>query len=85
MLKTLGTVITALSFAALATAENSEFPLLEGPYMGQTPPGLVAEPFAPGIISRELSLSLWGKANTNISHLVLSFICILNHNSNEAN
>ncbi len=26
------------------------FPLLEGPYMGQKPPGIVAEPFAPGII-----------------------------------
>lgn len=29
------------------------FPLLEGPYMGQKPPGMVAEPFAPGIITRE--------------------------------
>ncbi len=25
---------------------------LEGPYMGQTPPGMMAEPFAPGIISK---------------------------------
>ncbi len=30
-----------------------EFPLMKGPYMGQKPPGLVAEPFAPGIISKE--------------------------------
>ena len=30
-----------------------EFPVLEGPYMGQEPPGLVAEPFAPGIISKQ--------------------------------
>lgn len=29
------------------------FPPLEGPYMGQEPPGMVAEPFAPGIISKE--------------------------------
>ncbi|MEO1049368.1 MAG: DUF5050 domain-containing protein [Bacteroidota bacterium] len=29
------------------------FPLLEGPYMGQQPPGMVAEPFAPGIISTD--------------------------------
>lgn len=29
------------------------FPPLEGPYMGQKPPGMVAEPFAPGIISTE--------------------------------
>ena len=27
------------------------FPELSGPYMGQTPPGNIAEPFAPGIIS----------------------------------
>jgi len=32
---------------------QDEFPKLEGPYMGQTPPGLVAEPFAPGIISKQ--------------------------------
>ncbi len=30
---------------------QQEFPLLEGPYMGQKPPGMVAEPFAPGIIT----------------------------------
>lgn len=28
-----------------------QFPPLEGPYMGQDPPGMVAVPFAPGIIS----------------------------------
>jgi len=33
--------------------DEPEFPLLEGPYMGQKPPGMVAEPFAPGIISKE--------------------------------
>lgn len=30
---------------------NFDFPPLEGPYMGQKPPGTIAEPFAPGIIS----------------------------------
>jgi Tol biopolymer transport system component len=39
------------------TQEKTEspfnFPKLEGPYMGQKPPGIVAEPFAPGIISKE--------------------------------
>ncbi len=29
-----------------------EFPVLKGPLMGQKPPGMVAEPFAPGIISK---------------------------------
>ena len=28
-----------------------EFPILEGPYLGQNPPGLTAEVFAPGIVS----------------------------------
>jgi hypothetical protein len=32
---------------------QEEFPVLEGPYMGQKPPGTVAEPFASGIISKE--------------------------------
>ena len=32
---------------------QDEFPVLKGPYMGQEPPGMVAEPFAPGIISKE--------------------------------
>ncbi|MGJ8680230.1 hypothetical protein [Paraglaciecola sp.] len=30
-----------------------EFPVLKGSYMGQTPPGKTAEPFAPGIISKQ--------------------------------
>ncbi|WP_076415356.1 PD40 domain-containing protein [Shewanella sp. UCD-KL12] len=29
------------------------FPVLTGPYMGQKPPGRIAEPFAPGTISKE--------------------------------
>lgn len=32
---------------------DDEFPLLEGPYMGQKPPGMMAEPFAPGVISKD--------------------------------
>lgn len=32
---------------------KSYFPVIKGPYMGQKPPGLVAQPFAPGIISKE--------------------------------
>lgn len=38
-------------FAQTAQENSREFPLLKGPYMGQKPPGMVAEPFAPGIIS----------------------------------
>ena len=32
---------------------QDEFPAFEGPYLGQKPPGMVAEPFAPGIISTD--------------------------------
>lgn len=32
-------------------AEKTRFPILEGPYLGQKPPGLTPEVFAPGIIS----------------------------------
>ncbi|MBV1909963.1 MAG: hypothetical protein KUG78_11620 [Kangiellaceae bacterium] len=31
----------------------NDFPVLSGPYMGQEPPGMKAEPFAPGIISKQ--------------------------------
>ena len=32
-------------------AKQDDFPVLKGPYLGQTPPGMKAEIFAPGIIS----------------------------------
>ncbi|MFC6978022.1 hypothetical protein [Microbulbifer taiwanensis] len=35
------------------SSAQEEFPILKGPYMGQKPPGMVAEPFAPGVISKE--------------------------------
>ncbi|PKH56588.1 hypothetical protein CXF83_05725 [Shewanella sp. Choline-02u-19] len=40
-------VLSSSSFA------QSNFPLLKGPYMGQKTPGLVAQPFAPGVISKD--------------------------------
>jgi len=50
-------IFIALLFSVLAMSNKSysqnDFPKLEGPYMGQKPPGMVAEPFAPGIISKE--------------------------------
>ncbi|MEP5104070.1 MAG: hypothetical protein ABJQ84_05590 [Ekhidna sp.] len=48
-------ITVAISLNSLFAQDNKEgeFPTLEGPYMGQKPPGMVAEPFAPGIISRE--------------------------------
>ena len=50
-------VFIALLLSTLTMSSKShsqdESPVLEGPYLGQTPPGMMAEPFAPGIISRE--------------------------------
>lgn len=43
----LSTLISNNSFS------HDSFPALKGPYMGQKPPGIVAEPFAPGVISKE--------------------------------
>lgn len=50
-------ILIALPLAILTMSCEShgqdEFPIFEGPYLGQKPPGMVAEPFAPGIISTE--------------------------------
>jgi hypothetical protein len=42
--------------------DQKDFPILQGPYLGQTPPGLTPKVFAPGIIStglytRDISIS----------------------------
>ncbi|GAA5219044.1 hypothetical protein ACFSJ3_16955 [Corallincola platygyrae] len=44
-------LVFVLSMASSGFAED-EYPVLEGPYLGQKPPGMVAEPFAPGVISK---------------------------------
>ena len=36
-----------------ANSAQREFDLLQGPYIGQNPPGLTPEVFAPGIVSKE--------------------------------
>jgi len=49
-------VIVKLAISAFAIAgcsHSTNFPVLEGPYMGQSPPGKTAEVFAPGIISTD--------------------------------
>ncbi len=45
-------LLSLLMISSTSYAHN-EFPTLKGPYMGQKPAGLIAEPFAPGIISKE--------------------------------
>jgi len=50
--KTLGLVLVAVTVLASSIhAQESDFPVLQGPYLGQKPPGIYPEIFAPGIIS----------------------------------
>jgi Tol biopolymer transport system component len=44
-------VIIFTVFTMAASAGQSDFPLLEGPYLGQKPPGMTPEVFAPGMVS----------------------------------
>ncbi|GGG12521.1 hypothetical protein GCM10011344_11490 [Dokdonia pacifica] len=44
---------TNSGFAQENKESDFNFPYIEGPYMGQKPPGMIAKPFAPGIISKE--------------------------------
>jgi len=55
IMKRFYTLIVISSLLAISNQSNAQddFPVLKGPYMGQKPPGIVAEPFAPGIISKE--------------------------------
>ncbi len=45
-------LLSALTMSSKSYSQD-EFPVLKGPYLGQKPPGMVAEPFAPGIISKQ--------------------------------
>lgn len=53
-------VVSLLSIVTMSSKSYSqdEFPILKGSYLGQTPPGLTAKPFAPGIVNTEE----WGDA-----------------------
>ena len=52
ILLTLLTLLTLpTTTPALAEGRESGFPTLKGPYLGQQPPGLKAEPFAPAVLS----------------------------------
>jgi hypothetical protein len=66
-----------------AQKQGSDFPVLKGPYLGQKPPGMTPEIFAPGIIStgyderiavfapggRELYYALWGAPHGVVLHM----------------
>ena len=44
-------ILIFMLFATFAKAEEHNFPTLTGPYLGQKPPGMTPEVFAPGIVS----------------------------------
>lgn len=56
MMKMFYTVFTLLISMFVINGKSygqDQLPILQGPYMGQTPPGKIAEPFAPGVISKQ--------------------------------
>lgn len=44
-------IFLCVGFSLIGLPLQDEFPLLEGPYLGQKPPGKTAKIFAPGIVS----------------------------------
>ena len=50
----LGFYIIILAVTSLLSQQN-DFPKLNGPYLGQKPPGMTPEIFAPGIVSTGMS------------------------------
>jgi len=46
-------LLISISIMSSKSHGQGDSPILKGPYLGQKPPGMVAEPFAPGIISKD--------------------------------
>ncbi|MFC1530029.1 hypothetical protein ACFL6R_04865 [Gemmatimonadota bacterium] len=47
------TLVTLLLYCGIDRTQEIDFPILQGPYLGQEPPGKTPEIFAPGIVSVE--------------------------------
>ena len=54
-MKTLVYLLLFLPF--IGVSQNSDFPKLKGPYLGQKPPGMIPEIFAPAMVEKALSCS----------------------------
>ena len=54
MLAILLLVMVLMIGILLAQEKKPEFPVVKGPYLGQKPPGMVPQIFAPGIISTDM-------------------------------
>ena len=55
-------ILLSIIFVFISCAQQEDFPVLKGPYLGQKPPGMTPELFAPGIITSGISegCSGWG-------------------------
>jgi hypothetical protein len=49
-------ILLSIIFVFISHAQQDDFPVLKGPYLGQRPPGMKPEVFAPEIISTDKSL-----------------------------
>ena len=49
-------ILLSLMFASCINAQQDDFPILKGPYLGQKLPGMTPEIFAPGIVSYQRSV-----------------------------
>lgn len=70
-------VILLLCALTISTKSYSQdaFPALKGAYLGQTPPGLTATPFAPGIVNTEE----WGDAGGFSADMTEFFVARWRH------
>jgi len=48
-------ILLSIIFVFSSNAQQEDFPVLKGPYLGQKPPGMVPEIFLPGIVTTELN------------------------------
>jgi hypothetical protein len=57
-------ILLSIILISASHARKDDFPVLKGPYLGQKPPGMTPELFAPGIITTDMSegCSGWGNA-----------------------
>ena len=74
--------VVLLTLSLISFGQDSDFPVLKGSYLGQKPPGMTPEVFAPGIIStkategcsyfsREGGLFLFGRAGSTLNGILI--------------
>ena len=55
--------VVSLVLICIGCTKQSDFPILKGPYLGQKPPGMSPEVFAPGIVTTDDNEYLYGFFN----------------------